>query len=126
MQLEEPYRGERPTNVVIGAIWMVVITLALFFLPAINGLIGGFVGGYLVGSPIRGFWAAIIPAIAAAIGLWILLALLHLPIVGFLAGATVGAFIVIADVGMLIGAVVGGAFSQWRRLNSTPTTGAGV
>ena len=41
------------TGVVAGAVWMVVLSLALFFVPGLNGLIAGLVGGYLVGSPGR-------------------------------------------------------------------------
>lgn len=48
-------RGE--TSLLVCALWMVGISLLLFFLPAINGLIGGAVGGYKAGSAMRGLGA---------------------------------------------------------------------
>ncbi|HYH97935.1 hypothetical protein [Hyalangium sp.] len=56
------------------ALMMVVISLVLFFLPLINGLIGGAVGGYMAGSG--------------------------------------GIVVLLADVGLFIGAAIGGAIAQ--------------
>jgi hypothetical protein len=107
----EPHR----TNLFTGSFLMVAITLLLFFLPAINGIIGGLVGGYKVGSVGRALVAAILPAVLASIGLWILLALLDLPvIVGFLAGTAVALLVILSDLGIFIGAAIGGAISPHR------------
>lgn len=100
------------SNIVIGSIWMVVITLALFFIPLVNGLIGGFVGGYKVGGVPRALTAAILPAIVVAAGLWLLLIILDFPVIGFIAGAAVGLLILLADVGVFLGAALGGAVAQ--------------
>ena len=62
------------TGMVAGAVWMVVLSLALFFVPGLNGLIAGLVGGYLVGSLGRALAAAVLPALLVAVGLWLLLA----------------------------------------------------
>lgn len=95
-------------NVFIGALWMFGITLILFFLPVINGLIGGAVGGYKIGSPGRAVTAAILPAILTAGGLWLLLVVLDLPIIGIIAGFATGVLILLSNLGILAGALIGG------------------
>ncbi len=102
-------RGE--TSLLVCALWMIGISLVLFFLPALNGLIGGAVGGYKAGSAMRGLSAAILPAIISGIGIWLLLILFDAPILGFLAGLAVGVWALISSIGLLIGAVIGGAMS---------------
>lgn len=102
-------RGE--TSLVVCALWMIGISLVLFFLPALNGLIGGAVGGYKAGSAMRGVGAAILPAIVSGIGIWILLGMFGGPILGFLAGMALGVWALISSIGLLIGAAIGGAVS---------------
>ncbi len=102
-------RGE--TSLFVCALWMIGISLVLFFLPALNGLIGGAVGGYKAGSATRGLSAAILPAIISGIGIWLLLTLFDAPILGFLAGLAVGVWALISSIGLLIGAALGGAVS---------------
>jgi hypothetical protein len=101
-------------NVFVAAAWMVGISLVLFFLPLINGLIGGLVGGYKAGSPGRGFTAALIPALIVAGALWAIFALFGGPTIGFFAGATAGIIVLLADIGLLIGAPIGGYFAESR------------
>lgn len=103
------------TNVIFAALWMVGITIALFFLPLINGLVGGAVGGYKAGTWQRALAAAVIPAAVAGAALWLVLIALELPVIGFLAGATAGMLILVADVGIFVGAFVGGLLAQNRR-----------
>lgn len=98
-------------RILVPALWMVGISLVLFFLPVINGLIGGFVGGIKAGSVKHALIAAVLPAVAVAVGLWILLSLLSMPIIGLFAGTTVGIWILLSDIGLFIGAAIGGAMS---------------
>lgn len=110
--LEDTSMAERgETSLVVCALWMIGISLLLFFLPALNGLIGGAVGGYKAGSAMRGLTAAILPAIVSGIGIWILLGIFDAPILGFLAGLAVGVWALISSIGLLIGAAIGGAAS---------------
>lgn len=102
-------RGD--TSLVVCALWMIGISLVLFFLPALNGLIGGWVGGYKAGSAMRGLGAAVLPAIVAGIGIWVLLTFVGGPILGFLSGVAVGLWALISSIGLLIGALIGGAVS---------------
>ena len=104
--------SEEPKSIITGSIWMLGLTLVLFFLPLLNGFIGGLVGGYKVGSVRRALAAAILPAVIAALGLWILLSIFALPLVGFLAGVATGVLILISDLGIFMGAIVGGAISN--------------
>ncbi|MFW7377265.1 MAG: hypothetical protein ACOH5I_00475 [Oligoflexus sp.] len=103
---------KKDSNVLIGAIWMFGLTMVLFFLPVINGLIGGLVGGYKIGSPGRAILAAILPAILASGGLWLLLAVLDLPVIGLIAGLAVGIVILLADLGIFLGAMIGGVMGR--------------
>lgn len=101
----------RETSLVVSALWMIGISLLLFFLPAINGLIGGAVGGYKAGSAKRGLGAALLPAVIVGVGIWLMLAVFEAPILGFLAGIAVGLWALISSIGLLIGAAIGGAVS---------------
>lgn len=107
------------TSLVVCALWMVIISVLLFFLPVINGLIGGGVGGYMAGSARRGLGAAVLPAIAAGIGIWLLLAVFNAPVLGFFAGLAFGLWALISSIGLLIGALIGGAVAPGR-LESFP------
>lgn len=114
----EPVSSQPPPperdNVFMGSVWMVGITLVLFFLPVINGLIGGAVGGYKVGNLKRALTSAILPAIIAGLGLWGIFALLDHPVAGFIAGATTGLIVILADIGIFIGAAIGGKMAEKR------------
>lgn len=107
-------RLHQRSSIIVASAWMVGLTLLLFFLPAINGLIGGFVGGYKVGSSSRALGAAVLPAVIASFGLWVLLWALELPVIGFLAGLATAIIILLADIGIFIGAFVGGLMSNKR------------
>ncbi len=100
---------------------MVAISLALFFLPLINGLVGGLVGGYRVGSVRRGLIAAFVPAVLASLGLWGILALLDHPVIGLIAGATTAVVVILADLGIFIGAAIGGKMAE-RNHGQPPST----
>ncbi len=100
------------TGTILGAVWMVVISLVLFFLPGVNGLIAGLVGGYMIGSISRAFTAAILPALIVAAGLWALLTLVGLPVIGFLAGTAVTILIASSEVALFVGAFLGAVVHQ--------------
>src|SRR5690606_11411936 len=101
-------------SIPVASIWMVVISLALFFLPLVNGLLGGVVGGYLAGNWKRGLLASLLPAAILAVGTWLLLIAFQLPVVGLLAGTAVGVLVLFADIGLFLGAVVGGVIAESR------------
>ena len=104
----------KDSSVVAASLWMIVISLALFFLPALNGLIGGAVGGYKAGSAARGLTAAVLPAIVVGAVLWIVFALFDAPILGFFGGLALGLWALISSVGVLVGAIIGGVLAPAR------------
>lgn len=104
----------KDSSIIVSSLWMIVISLVLFFLPAINGLIGGAVGGYKAGSAGRGLTAAVLPSIVVGLLLWGLFAIFDAPVIGFLGGLAVGLWALISSIGLLIGALVGGAMAPAR------------
>ncbi len=110
---EAPVRPPSLQNSVLAAsFWMVAVSLLLFFVPLVNGIIGGFVGGYKLGSVGRALRAAIPPAIIVATVLWIAFAILQVPVWELLAGMRRAALIALADVGIFVGAAIGGALGS--------------
>lgn len=107
-RLAQPARS----SIVSGSLWMIGLTLALFFLPLINGVIGGLVGGYKVGGAGRAMLAAILPAAVVAAALWVLFLVIDAPVLGVVAGLTGATLVVLADLGIFIGALIGGALSN--------------
>jgi len=95
-----------------GALLMVVISLLLFWVPVVNGLIGGLVGGWKVGSVGRALTAAVLPAVVVAVGLWVIIAVIDAPLLGFVAGVALGLWILFSDLGLFLGAAAGGAIAQ--------------
>lgn len=102
------------SSILAGSFWMVAISLALFFLPLLNGLIGGLVGGYKVGAVGRALVAAILPAVIVTLGLWLIFALWDAPFWGIVAGLTGGLLVLLADVGIFVGAAIGGLLAARR------------
>lgn len=109
-----PDARDENTNIAVGAAWMVGITVALFFLPTLNGLIGGFIGGYKVGTLRRALLAAILPAVVSAAGLWVVFAVLGSPIFGVLAGSALALMIGLSELGLFLGAALGGYTADRR------------
>ena len=112
--MQEARNASERGSLVVGALLMVVISLALFPVPLVNGIVGGAVGGYKVGTARRALFAATLPALAVAVGLWIIFALFEAPVLGIFAGLALGLWIALADVGLFVGAAVGGAVADSR------------
>ena len=93
-------------------LWMVGLSVLLFWIPTVGPLIAGFVGGRKAGGVGPAILAAIIPAALVSVLLFLLGTLVSLPVIGALVGA--GLFFVIAfeSVPLLIGALIGGALAE--------------
>lgn len=104
----------KDSSILVSSLWMIGISMLLFFLPALNGLIGGAVGGYKAGSAGRGLTAAVLPSIVVGLLLWGLFALFDAPVIGFLGGLAVGLWALFSSIGLLIGAAAGGAMAPTR------------
>ena len=93
-------------------LWMIGLSILLFWIPTVGPLVAGFVGGRKAGGVGPAIVAAIIPAILVAVLLFLLGTLVSLPVIGALVGA--GLFFVIAleSVPLLIGTLIGGALAE--------------
>ena len=101
--------AEEKGSVIMGMIWMAVISLLLFWLPAIGPLLAGIVGGKVAGSVGGGFMAALLPGILLSIVLFFAGTLLTgIPMVGVIASMGALALILINIIPLLIGALIGG------------------
>ncbi len=57
-------------SMIMGMIWMLVLSLLLFWLPAFGSLIAGIVGGKVAGGVGSGILAALLPGILLALALF--------------------------------------------------------
>jgi hypothetical protein len=101
------YVEERRGSVVGAALWMVVLSVLLFWLPLVGPLIAGFVGGRKAGTVGNALLAAALPAIILAVAVFVLATLTGLPLVGALAGAGILLGIVLHSGPLFLGALLG-------------------
>ena len=98
---------------VVGAVWIAVISLPLFWLPFFGPLIAGFVGGKQAGTVGSALGAVFLPAILLGMLFFVFgTAVTFMPLVGAMAGA--GGFIAavaFVSAPLLIGAILGGALA---------------
>lgn len=103
----------REGGAVVGAVWMLLISLLLFWLPVFGPLIAGIVGGRKAGSVGSAVGAVFLPALVLGVFFFVLAtAVTFMPFVGAIAGA--GGFITVASLisgPLLVGAVIGGAMA---------------
>lgn len=101
--------SENKGSIVLGMIWMFVISLLLIWLPALGPLIAGIVGGKTAGGVLRGFLAALLPGVLLAGTLFLFGSMFTgLPLIGaLLASGGILLYIIYVPV-LLIGALIGG------------------
>lgn len=102
--------GHRKGSVVAGAVWMLVISLLLFWLPVFGALIAGIVGGKRAGGLGPAIAAVFLPAIVLGTFFFVFgTALTGFPLVGALAGGGVFSILALGAFGpLLVGAIIGG------------------
>jgi len=100
---------EKNGSIVMGMIWMFVISVLLFWLPAIGPLIAGIVGGKVSGGVGAGLLATLLPGLLLAIALFFAgTVLTTLPVIGaFIAGLGLLIYLLYIPV-LMIGALIGG------------------
>ncbi len=88
-------------------LWMIGLSIALFWLPILGPAIAGFVGGTRAKTIGKALIAALLPAVLLGAAVAAVLLLFDLPLIGTIAG--IGIFIVILaeDVPMFAGAALG-------------------
>lgn len=96
-------------SVMAGAIWMIVISILLFWIPGVGGFIGGLVGGKVSGGVGSALVAWFLSSILVAILFAVLGTMLSgMILIGALAGLG-GLILGFIDAGTrLLGAVIGG------------------
>jgi hypothetical protein len=100
------------THVIGGAVWMLVISVLLFWLPVAGPLIAGIVGGKKAGGVGAGIMAALLPAVIVGVALFLSATLLTgVPIVGVVAGAGGFALVAAHVAPLLVGAIIGGVLA---------------
>lgn len=96
-------------SILLGTLWMIVLSLLLAWLPGFGPLIAGIVGGKVAGGVLAGLVAAVLPAILLGVVLFFLAAsLTGLPVIGLIAGAGVFVLILVQIGPLLLGAIIGG------------------
>ena len=102
------YARAKQGRIVSAMVWMFVISLLLFWLPVLGGLIAGFVGGRKAGGVGNAILAVFLPGIIFFVALFLLAAsLIGIPLLGIAAGAG-GLWLSVLHVGpLLIGAIIG-------------------
>lgn len=92
-----------------GALWMLALSLVLFWLPVVGPLIAGFVGGRMIGRVGAAVLVALIPAIAVGVLVVLILSAVDLPILGAVAGIGMFVAVGVQDVPLVLGAGAGAA-----------------
>ena len=101
--------AEENGSVVMGMIWMCVISLLLFWLPGLGPLLAGIVGGKVAGGVGPGFMAALLPGLLLSAFLFFAGTMLTgIPMIGAVAAMGTLVLILINIVPLLIGALIGG------------------
>lgn len=101
--------AEKEGSIIMGAIWMLVLSLLLFWLPAFGPLIAGIVGGKVAGGIGAALMAALLPAFVLAGALFLLgTSLTGLPVVGAIFGASAFVLVLVQIGPLLVGALIGG------------------
>lgn len=104
----------RNSSIAMASLWMIAVSVVLLFVPGINGFVGGVVGGYKAGSPLRGIAAAAGTATVLTIGTWVGFAVLRLPFVQFASEMSLTAWSVLSSASTILGALIGGALAPVR------------
>ena len=92
------------------SVWMVGLSLVLFWIPFLGPLVAGFVGGRKAGAVVPGVVAVFLPSVIFAVLAFVLGGVLAgLPVIGWVFGLG-GAVVSSLQIGpLLLGAVLGGA-----------------
>jgi hypothetical protein len=102
-------------SIVAAMLWMIVISILLFWLPLFGPFIGGLVGGRKAGNVKRGLAACFLPALLFAIFVFVVMTLWGLPFSGLVLGGILGGaaavYILVEGFALVCGAIVGGALA---------------
>lgn len=96
------------------SLWMIVLSILLFWMPILGPVVAGLVGGWFAGTIGRAVLASLVPAVLLALLIWGIGTLFALPVVGALTGGAIGLVILFGDLPLILAAIVGALISQRR------------
>jgi hypothetical protein len=106
---KEGTTGEKRGGVAKAMVWMLVLSVLLFWLPVLGMFIAGLVGGRKAGGVGAALGAALLPALVIAVAMFFMATVLTgMPVLGAIAGFGAGALVVASVVPLVAGAVLGG------------------
>lgn len=96
------------------SLWMIGLSILLFWLPILGPAVAGLVGGYFAGTVGRAILASLMPAVVLAVLILLVGTAFDLPVVGALASGAIGLVILFGDVPLVLAAIIGAVVSQRR------------
>jgi predicted branched-subunit amino acid permease len=105
---------EPRASFVKASLWMIGLSILLFWLPIIGPIVAGLIGGYFAGTVGRAILASLMPAVVLAVLILLVGTAFDLPVVGALASGAIGLVILFGDVPLVLAAIVGAVISQRR------------
>lgn len=105
--------NKTPSSMTKAILWMLLISVLLFWLPFFGPLIAGVVGGKKAGGIGKAIIAVFLPAVIVGASFFALASVLSgIPVIGMVAGLG-GVTLALINVGpLLIGAIIGGVLSK--------------
>lgn len=94
------------------ALWMIGLSIVLFWLPVLGPAIAGFVGGTEARTMGKAMTAALLPAVLLGVLVGLVLTAFDLPLIGTVAGVGVAIAVLIQDIPMFIGAAFGAGVTR--------------
>ncbi len=105
----------RKGSVFSGMMWMILLSVLLFWLPIFGPLLAGIVGGKKAGGVLKGLAACVLPIIILSVLVWLSLVIVGLPFHGFVVAGMLGGSLVVYllfhNFALVCGAIVGGALA---------------
>lgn len=105
---------EPRASLIKATLWMVGLSILLFWLPILGPLVAGVVGGWFAGTVGRAVLASLMPAVLLVVLIVGIGTLFEVPVVGALAGGAIGLVILFGDLPLVLGAIIGAVVSQRR------------
>lgn len=99
-------------SILLGLIWMSLISLLLFWVPVFGPLIAGYVGGKKAGGVINASLAALLPAIAIAGVAFTGGLIADIPLLGAVLGGAAFLIVAVHAFPLLCGGIIGGALAN--------------
>lgn len=107
---DAPYSSstyERKGSIISAILWMVILSILIGWIPLFGSLIAGYVGGKKAGSVSNAIIAVALPALLLAILIYTVFS--SIPVVGALIAGAAFTIVIIYNLILLFGAVIGGA-----------------